>query len=160
MKNLKKYSHYSLAYLLWALSIVVSAWGAFRVRDAIMSLLVISSLDRYESGAREQFYTALQFRATETWSYLFIGMVVIVVIVVLESVFRTSVPTGQVWSRFSLVTAIEFGVLCLAELVITLTEGAIQPLTWGNFIPPLIYLVAAILFGWLWISIRPKPGAA
>ncbi len=154
MENIKKLSNYATAYVLWAVCVLMSIWAAFRVRDAILSWLVLGSLDRYESGARERFYTALQFRATETWSYLVMGLALVVVVVVLEHVFRTGAQAKRVWARFSLMMAVILGVLCLAELAIALAEGAVQPLTGGDFLVPAVYLVPTVLFGWLWRSLR------
>ena len=157
---MRKLPTYTLAYLLWAVSVVIGAWMTFRIRDALLALLVVASLDRYESGAREKFYTALQFRATETWSYLFVGLLLIVLIVILEHVFRVGAQAGQVWQRFSLVLAIELGVLALAELALALSVAAVQPLVWSDLIIPLAYLVPAVLFAWLWASLRPKISTA
>ena len=160
MKNIQKYSVYILAYTLWVVSLVGGFWVLLRLREALISMLVVMSLDRYQSDASERFNTALQMKAAESWSYLFIGLILIVLIVVLESVFRTGAQKGQVWQRFSLVLAVELGVLFLSELVISLSAGAVQPLSWGDFVVPVIYLIPAALFGWLWASIRPRPSTA
>lgn len=163
--NLKRYSSYALTYLFWAVSVVVSVWSAYRARDAILSWLVAASLNRYETGAREKFYIGLQFRAAETLSYLFIGLTLIVVIVVLEFVYRTGAQKNQIMQTVSLVMAAQSGVLFLVEVAIVLAESAIHSFAWGDFIPRVIYLLPprviyllpAILFCWLWLSIRPKP---
>jgi len=160
MKNIRQYSVYLLAYTMWASCVAAGFWVVLRLREAMLSLIVIASLDRYEAGVRERFYTTLQMRATDVWSYLLMGMILIVLIVVLETVFRVGAQKGQVWQRFSLVIGVELAVLFLSELSIALAAGAVQSMTWADFIVPIVYLIPAALFGWLWNSIRPKPSAA
>jgi hypothetical protein len=159
MKNIHKYSVYVLAYSLWAICVTGGFWVLLRAREALISMIVVASLDRYEIGAREAFNTGLQVRATDIWSYLFMGIGLIIMVVIFESVFRTAALEKQVWPRFSLVLAIELGVLFLAELVIALAESAVRAFSWADLIVPLAYLIPAALFVWLWLSIRPKPSA-
>jgi len=113
-------------------------------------------MDRYQAGAGERLEASLRMRATDVWTYLMMGVILIVMVVVLETVYRVGAQKNEVWARFSLVTAIELGVLFLSELAITLSKSAVKPLTWGDFIIPVIYLVPTLLFTWLWFSIRPK----
>ena len=156
MKNIRQYSVYILAYVLWAVSLIGGFWVVLRLREALITLIVILNLDRYQSDAAQRFETALQVKAAESWSYLFMGIILIVLIIILESVFRNGAHKGEIWSRFSLVLAVELGFLFVAELVIALAAGTVQALTWGDFVIPAIYLVPTILFTWLWFSIRPK----
>jgi sulfite exporter TauE/SafE len=58
------------------------------------------------------------------------------------------------------VTLVEFAIIGVFELIITLASSVVQPLESGSFIFTGIYLVAAGLFYWLWVSIRPKPAVA
>ena len=156
---MKKYSSYGLAYLLWAVSVVMGYWVVSTVRTTVITLLVVSTIDRAESDARERFYAGMQVRAADVWSIVLMGLALIVIIVLLENLYRTAVQPGKLWARFSLVTAIEFDLLFLARLTTAILSGVVESLTWANFVAPAALLVAAVLFYWLWVSIR-KPKAA
>lgn len=126
-------------------------------RDALMSLLVAFTYDRYASDPKQAFYTALQVKAADVWSIVLMGIVLVILIVVLEHVYRTAAQVNQVWSCFSQVLMVGFAAMFVFELVITLAASVVQPLSVGNFIISAIYLVAAGLFWWLWRTLRaPK----
>ncbi len=159
MDNIKKYSTYGLAYLLWVVSVVMGYWVVSTVRTTLITLLVVSSINRAESDARERFYAGLQVRAADVWSIVLMGLAMIVIIVLLENLYRTAVLPGKLWARFSLVTAIGFGVLFLARLTTAILTGVVETLSWGNFVAPIALFVAAALFCWLWVSIRAPKAA-
>jgi len=157
MNRIKNASVYVLAYSLWVVSMVFGYFVISKGRDALLSILVAATYGRYASDAEQTFYTAKQVKAADVWSYILLGLGLIIMIVVLEHVYRMAAQNNQVWPRFSQVTLIEFAVMGICELVIALSAGVVKPLSASDFLLPLVYLVAAGLFWWLWRTLRaPK----
>ena len=158
MNQNKNVLEYVLAYILWAVSIFLSFWVVMKARDALLSALVVSSLDRFESNAREKFYTSLEIRVADVWSWLLVGLVLVVLIVYLEHVFRSLVSTARLWPAFWLISACQVGIFSLASLAIFLMESVVQPLTWRGFYFPLVEGIAAGFLFLLWGKTRRGKG--
>ena len=116
------YARYLLAYLLWAISVVLAVVDLLVWRSSAMIVLGMTPWDRYVEHAINQF------------SFLLLAIVGLGVIVFTEHHYRTGVEENRLLPRFLRVTFIELLVLTLAHLVWLIGEvvlGFYAPLTVG-----------------------------
>lgn len=156
-KNIKPVSAYILSYLFWAISIVVGAWALLEWRDALLSLVSLLTLESAGDNKSELFYASLRVRTADTWSYLVIGILAVVMIVYLEYVYRTSVQEGQLLARFSQVTAIELGLLALAGITSTIVIAVVARFSWRGMFQPISILLLSIGLQFLWQRLKKSP---
>lgn len=152
----KPVSSYLLGYLFWAVSIVVGAWVLLEWRDALLSLISLATMESAQGDTSELFYASLKVRATDTWSYLVIGILAVVMIVYFEHVYRTSVANGQIWARFSQVSAIQLGLLALAGITTAIVTAVVAGFSWRALFQPISILLLAIGLHFLWQRLK-KP---
>lgn len=138
-EQLKNILAYGLTYLLWAVSLPVAGWVVLDIRDTILTVLAVITANKFESGTREAFYANLQLRAADTTSYLFVGIVLVIVVVLIENIYRNGMFAVKLWSRFFLVLAICFGLLAVNGLVNDLARSAISAFTWRGLFGPAVY---------------------
>ncbi len=104
------YSRYILAYLLWAVSVVLAVVDLLVLRSSAMIALGMTPWDRYVEHALNQF------------GFLFLAILGLGVIVFTEHYYRTGVEANRLLPRFLLITFIELLVLTLAHLVMLIGE--------------------------------------
>ena len=146
MGQIHRTINYILAYVLWAISLVVGFLSAYVARDAFLLLQSINSLNRPERTTTEQFYYNLRSVAVTEWSLLLTGVILVLVVVVIEHFCRTGVPNGRLWQRFCLVTWIEFTILVLSNIPNFVLKGSLGVFTWSTLYYPSIELLVAGLF--------------
>jgi putative Mn2+ efflux pump MntP len=116
------YSRYLLAYLLWAISVVLAILDLLVWRSSAMIALGMTPWDRYVEHAINQF------------GFLLLAILGLSVIVFTEHHYRTGVEENQLLPRFLRVTFIELLVLALAHLLRLVGEvvlGFFTPITLG-----------------------------
>jgi hypothetical protein len=151
---------YILAYLLWIVSMGLGVLALFFIREAYLLAIVVSASNRSGRLPSELFALALQARAADQLSIVVLGLFMIILIVYLEHYYRTAVPAGSLWARFSLATAIELGVLFLANAIYFSIEGQIRPVI-GKVVYVLTFEALLVgLFVWLWFYNRRKRASA
>jgi hypothetical protein len=162
MTTLRSASSYVLAYAMWAGSLILAYLSLFMVRMVVLSAIAINTIQRADFTSAERFYAALEGRAAEAWSFFGLGIVLVIVLVYLEYLYRTSVPRGQLLNRFLLVTTIELGILFCANLIYYILIGIVDTFSWTSAYSPIIELVALGLCLWLRAVIKnqPRPAAA
>jgi hypothetical protein len=160
-EQIKNILAYGLTYLLWAVSLPVAGWVVIDIRDTILTVLAVISAKQFESGSREAFYANLTLRAADTTSWLFVGVVLVVIIVLIENIYRVGMFVERLWSRFFLVLAVCFGLHGLTNLVNDLLRLIVGAFTWRGLFGPAVYGVLAVFFFWVSSSHRlpanPKP---
>ncbi len=148
MGERKPILHYVIAYLMWAIStgfgIVVLNLG----RDTVLLAIVVDTA-RGKLTTNEMFYASLRARAADSWSYLGLGLLVLILLVGLEHLYRTGVSSGELWKRFFLVSAIECGVLLLTHSIYFALEWSFSPLSWWILAIPVVEVLFMALFLWL-----------
>ena len=154
--SIRRFSTYALAYLLWAITIVLGGMVLLQARDAYLSVVVLTTFDRYKDNATDLFYSSLQTRTLDQWSYLLLGLLLVVLIVFIEHFYRTGVQPGILRLRFFQVTAIEFAGLFLANLTSAMVIWGVSGFTWRSLFYPLLELLTTIIFIWLWIDTRRR----
>ncbi len=160
MDRFRRSFSYVLAYLLWIVSTGLGILDLYYAREAYLLALAVAAFKRSDRPPAELFDQALRARAADQWSLLAMGMLTIILIVYLEYLYRTSVPSGRMWIRFTLVTAIEIGVLFLANAIYFFIEGQIRPVI-GKVVYVLTFEALLVgLFVWLWFYIRRKRASA
>jgi hypothetical protein len=161
MERLKSIAAYALVYFLWAISLPLAGMVIYDLRDAILTTLAVITAKLYHSGTREAFYANLQLRAADTTSWLFVGVVLVIVIVLIENIYRTAMFVDRLWSRFFLLIGVCFGLLSLINLVNDLLLLLVGAFTWRGLFGPVVYGLVAIFFYWVSRSHRlpanPKP---
>ncbi len=148
---MKLYARYVLAYVLWAVSIVLGAGVSLLARDSLMNALAIaSSIGRTQQNPSQAFYSGLQIRAGDTWSYLLLGLALVLLVVFVEHWYRTGVPLGRLLPRFLLVTAVELGVLSAAHGIYFVLAASTGLIPWRSVYVPILELAATALFAGLY----------
>jgi len=160
MNSFRRLTTYALAYLLWVITILLGGMALLQVRDAYLSALVMSTYDRFKDNATDLFNSSLQIRSMDQWSYLLLGLLLVILIVFIEHSYRTGVHPGSLRLRFFLVTAVEFGVLFAANLTSAILVWVVSGFTWRSLFYPLLELVTTTIFIWLWIDNRRRKLAA
>ncbi len=160
MDRIKPAFSYILAYLLWIISTGLGILALYFVREAYLLAIVVWASNRSGRPPAELFDLALRARAADQWSLLAIGILMVVLIVYLEHLYRTGVPSGSLWARFTLASAVEVGVIFLANAIYFSLEGQIRPVI-GKVAYVLTFEVLLVgLFVWLWFHIRQKKAVA
>ena len=160
MSSIRRFSTYALAYLLWAISIILGGLALLQARDAYLSVVVMSTFNRFKENAADLFYSSLQTRTLDQWSYLFLGLLLVILIVAVENIYRTGVQPGRLRLRFFQVTTIEFGILFAANLASAIVIWGVSGFTWQSLFYPLLELITTIIFIWLWIDTKHRSTAA
>jgi hypothetical protein len=160
MSSFRRYSVYVLAYILWAVSMILGGMGLLQLRDAYLSAVVISSFNRNQNNATALFNSSMQTRTLDTWSYLLLGLVLVILIVFLEYFYRSGVLPGKLRRRFFKVTTFEFGILFIANLTSTVVVWQVSGFTWGSLFYPILELLTTGIFIWLWAENRRRFTAA
>lgn len=119
---------YILAYLGWAVSTVLGVLLLNLERETLLLSLTLSAANITDES--DAFYKSLQVGAVSQWSWLFIGLITLVMLVGFEHLYRNAVPTGRLGKIFFLVTGIQMAILFLIHTIyITLNRG-FRPITW------------------------------
>ncbi len=157
MNAFRRVSAYGLAYLLWLVSFVLGGLVLFQLREAYLSVVVVSSYNSAQGNATALFYSAMQTRTLDQWSYLLLGLLLIVLIVFLENHYRSAVEPGRLRLRFFRVTALEFGLLFVANLVAAIVVWVVDSFSFRSLYYPLLELLTTAIFVWLWRdALRPR----
>lgn len=129
---------YGLAYLLWAVSMILSVFCGLVLRDVYQAIIYAAGWHRYTASAADKFLI------------LAAAIGLLVAFVVTEYLYRTGVEKRRLWPRFSLVTAIELsilGVLHLIRLGLEATYGILDPVL---ALVVVLELGGALFFWWLY----------
>ena len=153
---MRNYAKYALAYLLWAISIILGGMVLLQARDAYLSVVVMSTYDRFKDNDTALFYSNLQTRSLDQWSYLFLGLLLVILIVFVENFYRSGVQPGTLRLRFFQLTTIEFGILFLANMTSAIVVWNVGGFTWRSLFYPLLELITTTIFVWLWIDNRRR----
>jgi hypothetical protein len=156
MSAFRRFSAYGLAYLLWLVSFILGGMVLFQIREAYLSLVVVTTFKKVQGDATAEFYAGLQTRALDQWSYLLLGLLLIVLIVFIEHHYRTAVEPGLLRIRFFRVTALEFSLLFVANLTAAATVWSVSAFTFRSLFYPILELITAGIFIWLWLDIRRR----
>ena len=100
----QKTSRYVLAYLLWAVSVAVAVTALLSARTALINVFGVTQWDRYVEFAINQF------------SFLFLAIFGLAIIVFTEHFYRTGVEKGRLFMRFFLVSFWEVLILTLLHV--------------------------------------------
>ena len=154
----RRISVYGLAYLLWALSFFLGGLALLQFRDALLAAVVVATFNRTQANPAAAFYAGFQARAADQWTYLVAGIVMVVLIVGLEHFYRSGVQPGLLRLRFFQVTAIEFIVLLVSDLTSAIMVWVVAAFTWRSLFYPILELICAVIFVWLWLESHRKIG--
>ena len=120
-------SRYVLAYLLWAVSVVLAIMALLTWRSSAMIILGITPWDRYLEHTLNQF------------GFLFLAIFGLCVIVFTEYYYRTGVEKNRLFVRFFGVTFVELLFILAAHLaravgllILALPFGGIWPVLVGE----------------------------
>lgn len=149
---MKEMSRVVFAYILWAVSVVLSALIALTARDVIFNGFVLGAASNAGKNQSADFYLGQQLRALEPWLYIISGIALIVVIASLEHYFREGAHQKKLTSRFLKVTAIEIGVLAAVQITRFIFDFSLGKTSWNLDVLVLVE-VAAIGLG-IWVYRR------
>jgi hypothetical protein len=155
LQQIKKIVSYGMVYVLWAICLPLGGWVIYDLRDTILTTISVITA-KLSNSTSEVFYANLRLRTADTTSWLLAGVLLVVVIVVIENIYRIGASTGHLWSRFFLVIAVCFSVLGLSGLTNDLMRWIVDAFSWRGLFAPAIYgLLAAFCF-WLWSARKIK----
>jgi hypothetical protein len=151
---MKEFSRYTLAYVLWVVSFIMAGGIGLIARESFVNLLAFLALPATKGDKAADFYMGLQIRAAETWSYVFLGFLVVVVIVFVEFYYRAGAAKGHLLVRFLVVTAVELGLLALAHLSNFIIVMSLGSNNWLGAFLPLIEIMVTGIFVWLYLRLK------
>jgi hypothetical protein len=145
---------YILAYVLWVVSIALGAIVALIIRQAISGMFGIALLN---AAPEAEFSLRMQSNAADRFGVVLLGVVLLVLIVTAEHLYRTGVPQGRLLRNFSLMTVIELGVLLLFNTLLV-SQSLRAGLSVGpNVLVEVIILALLALFVWLYRRQKTRP---
>ena len=145
---------YILAYVCWAVTVVLGVLILNLERETIVLSMTLSAASLTDKT--DAFYKSLQVGAVSQWSWLFIGLITLVMLVGFEHMYRNAVPAGSLWRIFFMVTAIELTILFLIHTIFIFLNRPYRPLTWVSLAILLGEALLAILFFVLYSVWRRK----
>lgn len=145
---------YALAYLLWAVTIALGFYVINAVRQTIIGLL---DLSRQGAGNVDQFSRLMQRNAIDRFGVVILGLVLLIVIITAEHLYRTGVARGTLARSFFLITAIELGVLFVFDVLFFIAGLFAGILTAAAGLIQLVELALLALFIWLYRREKAKP---
>lgn len=132
---------YGLAYFLWLVTIALAVLAALALRDTFRFVLISMQLHRYTIYANSQIVTLL------------LGFLVVLLVIVVEHMYRTAVPKGLLTVRALLVGGWLF-------LLLALVHGThIAVAYWSNGVVDRLRLTVAgteLLVGIVLLSVRTR----
>lgn len=153
---LRTAASYVLAYVLWGLSVAASAVVGYLAQHALVQMATVTVLGA-ASDPREALYAGLRIRAGDAWSYMLVGLLLVLVLVFLEYWYRTGVSCGRLLSRFLLVTTVELGVLFLAHSAYFAVARLAGVMSWRSVYVPVLELAAIALCACLYRQRARQP---
>lgn len=128
-------ARYALAYLLWAITVVLAIVALLVWRSTAFIILGMTPWDRYAEHALNQF------------GFLFLAIVILGVIIFAENYLRSGVERNRLLPRFFLITLVEVAAIWVAHviqwiggIVLGFPEWLVSPLVL------ILELTAVILF--------------
>jgi hypothetical protein len=140
---------YGLAYLLWTVTALVGALDVAVIRDTYQKVLLTTSWHRYTLNAIDKFATVL------------LALAFVVMLVFWEHYYRVGAQHGWLLRRFSLMMAIELGLLFLSHSVSFALQRPFRLVQEGSLYL-LLELSGIVVFVWLFsrlshMTARLKP---
>ena len=151
---MKEFSRYTLAYVLWAVSFIMAGGIGLIARESFVNFLAFLAVPATKGDKAADFYMGLQIRAVETWSYVLLGFLVVVVIVFVEFYYRSGAAKGRLLVQFLVVTAVELGLLALAHLSNFIIVMSLGSNNWLGLFLPLIEIIVTGIFVWLYMRLK------
>lgn len=145
---------YALAYLLWAVSIALGLYVINTVRQTIIGLL---DLSRQGAAEVDQFSRLMQRNAVDRFGVVIMGLVLLMLIITAEHLYRTGVARGTLARSFFLITAIELGVLFVFDVMFFIVALSAGILTVAAGWVQLVELALLVLLIWLYRREKAKP---
>lgn len=137
-------SRYVLAYLLWAISVAMAIVDLLVLRSTAMIVLGMTSWDRYVEHAINQF------------SFLFMAIAGLGVIVFTEHFYRTGVEKNRLLVRFLQVTLIGLVIFTLAHLIRLIGEIVLGFFSSTTLLLAVVELAACIIVYYLYRLARQR----
>jgi len=137
-------SRYVLAYVLWAISVVMAVVDLLVLRSTAMIVLGMTPWNRYVEHAINQF------------SFLFMAIAGLGVIVFTEHFYRTGVEKNRLMVRFLRVTLIGLIIFTLAHLIRLIGELVLGFYSSTTLLLTVVELAACIVVYYFYRQARQK----
>ena len=145
---------YILAYLLWAVSIALGLVAALMVRQAVSGMFGMALLN---AAPDREFSLRMQGNAVDRFGVVILGVVLMILIIAAEHLYRTGVQKRKLTRYFFQITAIELAVMLVANtLLLSQSLQAGLPAS-GNLTVEVILLVLLALSVWLYRRQKTRP---
>jgi hypothetical protein len=155
MNQKRQVLSYVLAYILWAISTGLGILVLTKSRETVLLAMVVSS-NVGNPTKSQQFYSSLIAAAIDNWSILVIGVLVLILLVGIENLYRMSVPSGKLLKRFFLISGIECGLLFYIHSIYYALSQTFRILNWTAIALPAVEFALAALFLWISYILRSK----
>jgi hypothetical protein len=148
MSQKRQILHYIQAYLLWLVSMALAIFTLNLTRETVLLAVVISS-NAGDLTNTEKFYRSLSAGAIASWSVMLMGLLVLILLVTFEHIFRSGVAAGDLWKRSFLVMGILCAFLFVVNTIYFILQTNYLPLRWWFIVIPAVEALLAGLFLWL-----------
>ena len=155
MSQKRQVLSYVLAYILWAISTGLGILVLTKGRETVLLAMVVSN-NVGNPTKSQQFYSSLIAAAIDNWSILVIGVLVLILLVGIENLYRMSVPSGKLLKRFFLISGIECALLFYVHSIYYSLSQTFRVLNWTAIALPAVEFTLAALFLWISYILRSK----
>lgn len=121
VKFLRQISPYVLCYLLWGITIALAFLNLIGARGLYLTIMGVLSVQPRSASAIDKI------------TFLFLGVVWLVLVIFSEDYYRTSISKNRLWKSFSLITGIQLLFLFAAHFLPFLLVG-VRSFTWMTYI--------------------------
>jgi len=121
VKFLRRISPYVLCYFLWGITIALAFLNLIGARGLYLTIMGVLSVQSWSASAIDKI------------TFLFLGIVWLVLAIFSEYYYRTSISKNRLWKSFSLITGIQLLFLFAAHFLPFLLVG-IRRFTWIDYI--------------------------
>jgi len=136
---------YVLAYLFWAISVIIAVAVLLVSRTSLMLVLGVTTWDRYFEHAINQF------------GFLFLAIFILAVIIFTEHFYRTGVEKNRLFARFLLITLLESIALVMLHLARLAAEISLGIFTSASLLVVVSEFVLTLVLFWLYRRATGQP---
>jgi hypothetical protein len=146
---MRRTSGYILAWLLWAITIIIGAFVAYMVYDAIPKAARVMITTAAGNDSHLMFQAKFTGDAVDRLALITLAILLIIWVVFVEAYYRAGVDRGDLARRFALLTTIEFGVLFVALAIQVIVSSVLGLFSFSGLLVPFGALALTVLGSWV-----------
>jgi hypothetical protein len=146
---MRRTSAYILAWLLWAITIIIGAFVTYMIYDAIPKAVRVVISAAAGNDPHLMFQAKYTGDAVDRLVLIVLALVLIVWLVFVEAYYRAGVDRGELARRFAMLATIEFGTLFVALAIQVIVSSILGLFTFSGLSITLGALALTVLGSWV-----------